>query len=321
MTDYNQAELGRQAKNLGFVRDTFEKVCRLTDVLRFFEQDEILSRSLALKGGTAINLIIFDLPRLSVDIDLDYCGHSDRQKMLADREIIAAHINKYMKANGYTLSWKTKTSYALDSFVYSYINCSKMNDNIKIEINYVLRNHVLPIQQKKINLPGLNSKLEIQSVAAIEIFASKINAFNDRAAPRDLFDIYNMILSDIFSRNDYEMLRKCSIFYYAINTSADSVDCFGKKVINISQHQIKTDLLPVLGNREFFDAGNALGKCTEYLSQLLTLTKKEQMFLSDFSQKKYRPELLFDDRSIIERIERHPMALWKCRQTAVKYDI
>ena len=58
MTDYNQAELGRQAKNLGFVRDTFEKVCRLTDVLRFFEQDEILSRSLALKGGTAINLII-----------------------------------------------------------------------------------------------------------------------------------------------------------------------------------------------------------------------------------------------------------------------
>ena len=36
LTDYNQAELGRQAKNLGFVRDTFEKVCRLTDVLRFF---------------------------------------------------------------------------------------------------------------------------------------------------------------------------------------------------------------------------------------------------------------------------------------------
>ena len=60
--------LGRMAKEMGFVRDTFEKVCRLADVMNFMEQDELLAQSLALKGGTAINLTIFNLPRLSVDI-------------------------------------------------------------------------------------------------------------------------------------------------------------------------------------------------------------------------------------------------------------
>lgn len=56
---FDKNTLGRQAKELGFVRDIFEKVCRLADVLKFIESDEILSNCLALKGGTAINLTIF----------------------------------------------------------------------------------------------------------------------------------------------------------------------------------------------------------------------------------------------------------------------
>ena len=96
--------VGRMAKEMGFVRDTLEKVCRLADVLKFMEDDELLSVSIALKGGTAINLTIFDLPRLSVDIDLDYCKSLDRDKMLMDRAIITERLNKYMVANDYVLS-------------------------------------------------------------------------------------------------------------------------------------------------------------------------------------------------------------------------
>ena len=70
MMRFDRITLGRQAKELGFVRDTFEKVCRLADVLSFMESDGLLADSLALKGGTAINLTIFDLPRLSVDIKI-----------------------------------------------------------------------------------------------------------------------------------------------------------------------------------------------------------------------------------------------------------
>lgn len=54
MTPYDRMTLGRQAKELGFVRDTLEIVHRLTDILGFLEQDETLRSCLALKGGTAI---------------------------------------------------------------------------------------------------------------------------------------------------------------------------------------------------------------------------------------------------------------------------
>ena len=50
MMQFDRISLGRQAKELGFVRDTFEKVCRLADVLSFMERDALLSDTLALKG-------------------------------------------------------------------------------------------------------------------------------------------------------------------------------------------------------------------------------------------------------------------------------
>lgn len=95
MTEFDRISLGRQAKELGFVRDTFEKVCRLTDVLSFMESDTLLSDSLALKGGTAINLTVFDLPRLSVDIDMDYSRNVPREAMLKERIQINSRIQKY----------------------------------------------------------------------------------------------------------------------------------------------------------------------------------------------------------------------------------
>ena len=68
--------------------------------------------------------------------------------MLADRNIITDKISKYMNANGYTLSPKSKNYHALDSFVYEYVNCGGVKDNIKIEINYMLRCHVLPVARR-----------------------------------------------------------------------------------------------------------------------------------------------------------------------------
>lgn len=131
MMQFDRMMLGRMAKEMGFVRDTLEKVCRLADVLGFIEEDELLTDSIALKGGTAINLTIFDLPRLSVDIDLDYCKSVERDAMLSDRESITARISKYMMANGYILSPKSKNYHALDSFVYEYLNAGGVKDNLK----------------------------------------------------------------------------------------------------------------------------------------------------------------------------------------------
>jgi len=88
MPQYDRIELSRKAKELHFVRDTFEKVCRLIDVLKYFEASPLLSDKLALKGGTAINLTIFDLPRLSVDIDLDFTENLQRRICLPSEKLL-----------------------------------------------------------------------------------------------------------------------------------------------------------------------------------------------------------------------------------------
>lgn len=314
MMRYDRMTLGRQAKELGFVRDSFEKVCRLAEVLAFFEKDELLSRSLALKGGTAINLTIFDLPRLSVDIDLDLAENLLRDAMLERRGIITERIEKYMAADGYTLSPKSKHYHALDSFVFEYQNAGGGKDNLKIEINYMLRCHVLEPRRRAVRLPWLERELSVLSVDPLEIFASKIVALINRAAPRDLFDLNNMLKLGLFDESEQELLRKCVVFYSAIGTEDTPTSFSFDSVLSIRQNQIKTDLLPVLRNSTFFDAKAAEDTCVGFLKELLTLTEQETDFLRTFKAKQYRPELLFSDCAILDRVSEHPMVLWKCER-------
>jgi predicted nucleotidyltransferase component of viral defense system len=77
--------LAEEAGRTGFRPEVLEKVCRLQRLLAGFCRHPFLKNRLALKGGTALNLFLFDMPRLSVDIDLNYIGQVDREAMLAER--------------------------------------------------------------------------------------------------------------------------------------------------------------------------------------------------------------------------------------------
>lgn len=312
MMRYDRITLGRQAKELGFVRDTFEKVCRLAEILAFLESDALLADSLALKGGTAINLTIFDLPRLSVDIDLDFAKNIARKDMLKERAKITEHILKYMTAAGYRLSPKSKQYHALDSFVYEYTNAGGMKDNLKVEINYMLRCHVLPIERRKVNLPWQNERITVLSVNPLEIFSAKIVALLNRTAPRDLYDVYNLQKFDLFDETEETLFRKCVVFYSAI-ASEKVPDHFAlDNILQLVPQRIKTELLPVLRRGEQFDLEIAQRKTIEYLSEFLIPQDTELEFWKAFEQNKYQPDLLFSDETCLERISRHPMALWKC---------
>ena len=217
MFSFTKAELAAKANELNFVRDTMEKVLRLVVILDYLNVNFLTKDTLALKGGTAINLTVFNLPRLSVDLDFDYSVEQSREEMLRQRQRISEEIRIYMATQGYTLSDRSKTRHSLDSFVFVYKNLGGMNDNIKIEINYSLRAHLFAPEQRLIvpdAIPGGKYALSIQP---IEIFAGKINALLNRAAARDLYDTYNMIRDGLFKESDYDLLRKSVIFYTAIS--------------------------------------------------------------------------------------------------------
>ena len=313
MMQLDRFTLGRMAKELGFVRDTLEKICRLADVLKFMEMDEFLAKGIALKGGTAINLTIFDLPRLSVDIDLDYCRSIDREEMLVDREFITEKISKYMTANGYVLSTKSKNYHALDSFVYEYVNSGGAKDNLKIEINYMLRCHVLPVARREVKLPWNEEALTVLSVAPVEIFASKTVALLTRTAPRDLYDMHNMVKYALFDKSEEAMFRKCTVFYSAIGAEQPPEKFELDNIVKVSSQQIKRDLDPVLRKGERFDLELVQQEVREYLASILMPTKEEELFWKIFSEGSYHPGLIFGESNELVNIAKHPMALWKCR--------
>ena len=314
MIQFDKNSIGRKAKELGFVRDTFEKVCRLAEVLRFFEDDDILSGCLALKGGTAINLTIFNLPRLSVDIDLDFSENISRDEMLLKRLVITERISKYMGANGYVLSDKSKHHHALDSFVFEYQNAGGMKDNIKIEINYMIRCHILPVTRRKVNLPWLSEELSVLSVAPMEIFASKIVALLNRTAPRDLYDIHNLLELGLFDESQQDILKKCVVFYLCIGSEIVHKEFAFEILEKMPQNKIKTDLLPVLRFGAYFDLKPARERVIDYLKSLLVLTAQEAEFIDKFGKGEYEPGLIFEG-DMLNNVTDHPMAIWKCNKT------
>jgi len=313
MPTYEKSKLAIEAKGLGFIRDTYEKVCRLSSVLSFIQNDPLLKDSLALKGGTAINLMILDLPRLSVDIDLDYTKNNSRDEMMSDRTDITEIIRRYMAAEGYERSDKSKTFHSLDSFFFVYVNSAGVRDNIKIELNYSLRCHLFPLEHRNIKMHGFLSAAEVLSVAPLEIFAGKIAALLSRAAARDLYDINNMINYELFDESEQDMLRQCVVYYSAVCGEPVPKTFDLERIDSITKYKIKTDLFPVLRKTERFDLVAAQNRVKLYLTKLLVRTEAERLFSDAFQNKDYCPELLFDGE-ILERIKNHPMALWKCRE-------
>ncbi|GAA4056637.1 nucleotidyl transferase AbiEii/AbiGii toxin family protein [Amphibacillus indicireducens] len=299
MSNYDIIYLGKKAEELGFVRDTLEKVTRLADILEYLNTNPILKDSLALKGGTAINLTIFNLPRLSVDIDLDYLITNSREEMLESREVINTTIDRYMVSQGYSKNPKTKNPHSLDSWVYDYMGASGNRDNIIIEINYSLRSHVLEAEERPIITEHFSSEYKVKSLAPIEIYGSKINALLSRAAARDLYDARNMIHFGLFDESEEELLRKCVVFYAAVSAKDINKTFDTKAIDSITQRKIKTDLLPVIKRKDDFELESAKKLVKEYISDLMVLTKEEKEFLDRFENGEYIPELLFDKVHII----------------------
>ncbi len=234
--------------------------------------------------------------------------------MLEQRELINSTIHRYMLSQGYTINEKTKNPHSLDSWVYDYIGVSGNRDNIKIEINYSLRAHILPAEERPIITEHFSREYRVKILSPIEIYGSKINALLSRAAARDLYDTRNMICFGIFDELQESFLRKAVVFYAAISAKEINKTFDTNAISYITKQKIKTDLMPVIKRKDEFELEVAKKIVKEYINQLMVITKDEKEFLDRFENGVYIPELLFEDKNILNRIKNHPMALWKTKR-------
>jgi predicted nucleotidyltransferase component of viral defense system len=315
MYNYSKSFLDKMATETGFIRDPLEKVFRLCDILQFLNTHPTTSQRLALKGGTAINLTVFYLPRLSVDIDLDFTVECSRDGMMSARASINADILNFMFAQGYALSPNTKNPHSLDSWVFYFQNAGGNRDHIKIEINYSMRCHVLPVVKKSVNVEFLQVAGELTTIATLELFGGKIKALIERTAPRDLFDVHNMLKYNVIASEEQDLLRKIVVFYLVLGSRKKiELPIVFDNINTLNYPQIRANLLPVLKKSEQFDFETAKTTVWEYLANLMTLTGNEKLFVEQFNRDVYQPDLLFEDEYLVKRIQEHPMAAWNWMQ-------
>ena len=148
----------------------------------------------ALKGGTAINFFVQNLPRLSVDIDLTYLKVTQRKQALHEIEQCLVTMGKAITSRNQRVLVKEQRT--REGLLHKLIVSNKLV-KIKIEPNFILRGTLLPTVKMDL-VKAVEEKFEynissIPVVALAELYAGKICAALGRQHPRDLFDIQTLL--------------------------------------------------------------------------------------------------------------------------------
>lgn len=149
------------------------------------------SPRLSMKGGTALNLFVQDLPRLSVDIDVVFTDRTlDREEALqAIREDLLASESLIRKM-GYRASLPTNAS---GEDVKLMVEAE--NARVKVEVNLVFRGTLLPTFRGRLCERAqdvFTAYVEVPMLATAELYGSKLVAAMDRQHPRDMFDVMRL---------------------------------------------------------------------------------------------------------------------------------
>jgi len=122
----------------GYRPEIFEKVLYLMRLLELLSGHPYLKSRLVLKGGTALNLFEFDLPRLSVDIDVNYIGSADVETMKAERPKIEQAITDVCNRAEITVE-RRATEHAGGKWQLRYSSALGGGGNLQLDINFMLR--------------------------------------------------------------------------------------------------------------------------------------------------------------------------------------
>ena len=143
----------------------------------------------ALKGGTAINLFLRDMPRLSVDIDLAYLPVSNRDVALIDIRAQLVTIAEALKTSVPGVNVQIVSGHA------SRLLVDKSGARIKVEPNVVIRGSLMPPVSSELCSAAQETYelfAEIRRLDSPDLYAGKLCAALDRQHPRDLFDVMHL---------------------------------------------------------------------------------------------------------------------------------
>lgn len=307
----SRERLAAESEATGFRPEVLEKVIHLLHLLTVLQRHPALGGRLALKGGTALNVFHFDLPRLSVDIDLNYIGATDRTDMLADRDGVEQAVQAVCQREDLAVT-RVPGDRAGGKWRLRYASALGGSSNLEVDLNFMFRIPLWPVAAMDSVPVGSYSAAGIPVLDLHELAAGKLAALFARQTSRDLFDAHRLLTC---GRLQPDRLRLGFVLYGAMNRRdwrTVSADDF-----RYDTRDVENQLLPMLSTRvrESLAPGwaeNMVTSCRNCLSSLLPFTADETAFLNRLlDHGEIEPALLTARAELKARIQVHPLLQWK----------
>ena len=306
--------LAAEAEATGFQPAMLEKVAQLLGLLEALCGHPFLKGKLALKGGTALNLFLFNVPRLSVDIDLNYVGNPSRDTMLEERPRIEQAMQDVFGREDLDVR-RVPGEHAGGKWSLRYEAASGQRGGIEVDLNYMYRVPLWPVAQRDSHFVGSWQIREIPLLDIHELAAGKLAALLSRRKARDLFDS-RLILSQ--EGLDFERLRTAFVVYGAMNRKdwrTVSIDD-----VTFDEAELSSQLIPALHtgtvpSDEAVSFGERMvAECRDGLAALLPFNEAELAFLDLLLDGgAIDATILTSDVDLQRRIKTQPWLEWKAQ--------
>jgi predicted nucleotidyltransferase component of viral defense system len=310
---FSSSEILSIADSTGFRAEMVEKVLHLLNLLNNLKAHPYLKRKWVLKGGTALNLFVLDLPRLSVDIDINYIGALDREAMLADRPKIEQAVQAVFSREGLTAR-RVPTEHAGGKWRLRYDSYTGQSGNLEIDLNFMYRQPLWDVRPAESRRIGDHQARDIPILDLHELAAGKLAALLARGQARDLFDC-----QQIFNVKGLqnERLRLAFVVYGGMNRR--DWRTVSIKDVSFDPAELTRLLIPTIDSRAArvpnasADFGTRLVEaCRKGLSAVLPLTEAEHEFLDVLLDRgEIDPSILTSDAKLQHRIRHQPLLEWK----------
>lgn len=301
-----------ESGRLSFKADIFEKAVRLVDLLNAINSHDFLAGKLALKGGTALNLFVFDLPRLSVDIDLNYIGSIKPEDLKKDRPMVEQALSNLCLQKGYVIK-RTPADHAGGKWVLGYSSSLGAAANLQLDVNYLYRIPLWTVSRQSSYPIGSYEAKNVFVLNMYELAAGKLKALLSRTASRDLFDTVSLAeLQNL----DKSQLRLALVVYGAMNPKDWST--VSPQNLSFGTKELKEKLLPVLRtchleSEDIPEWGNRLvQRAKDFLAPFFPLQANELEFIAKLRiDGLIEPQLITNDPQLAFGIRNHPALRWR----------
>jgi hypothetical protein len=309
------ARVRRIAADTGFREEAVEKVLYLSAILERLGAHPDLRHAWVLKGGTAINLLYLEVPRLSVDIDVNYVGSRELEALRAARPVFERAVIACCEREGCQVR-RAPSEHAGGKYRLRYAGGIGGSGALELDVNFVQRVPLFGIDHRVPCFPPGEEPGQVPVLAVEELAAGKFTALLTRAAARDAFDAWQLL------ERVPDLLRRPKLrIAFTVQATAVRQDLRTKDpaTVRVTTKVVRDELLPLLRVEarpfdgdpiEMSDHLNMV--CKNLAQRLLRWRRKERMFLDRVLEAgEIVPTLLTDDPDLEDRIAGQPMLRWK----------